>query len=286
MTVELITGKAGTPHVSSDDIGAMQAGLVGYGNYLLQAKDGTFPKMTLKDNNHVTVPVMNLILEGRYTRVTAADEVTIQSGTSGQKRNDLICLKYTRDSSQVEKVEWVVLKGTNTTGTPADPSVPSGSIIDGSATAYAKIARVSLNGITASAPVMLATNLPPIGDSVTPIRMTKITGDELGASISVTPCSTLSGEDTHLMNIRIRWVNNGEFTSTAWNNVELFKFEGWRTTTEAFGWYFDNAGDAAVASNSAFYANGNTVSWRARGNYLIQAKTWHNGGIIAPVVRA
>lgn len=29
MTVELITGFAGTPHIGSDDIGAFQAGLVG-----------------------------------------------------------------------------------------------------------------------------------------------------------------------------------------------------------------------------------------------------------------
>ena len=33
MTVELITGYAGTPHIGSDDIGAFQAGIVGPGDY-------------------------------------------------------------------------------------------------------------------------------------------------------------------------------------------------------------------------------------------------------------
>ena len=35
MTVELITGYAGTPHIGSDDIGAFQAGIVGPGDYAL-----------------------------------------------------------------------------------------------------------------------------------------------------------------------------------------------------------------------------------------------------------
>jgi len=40
MTMNLITGKAGAPHITSSDQGAMQAGLVGNGNYLLQGSDG------------------------------------------------------------------------------------------------------------------------------------------------------------------------------------------------------------------------------------------------------
>lgn len=35
MTVELITGFAGTPHIGSDDVGAFNAGLVGPGDYAL-----------------------------------------------------------------------------------------------------------------------------------------------------------------------------------------------------------------------------------------------------------
>lgn len=35
MTVELITGYAGTPHIGSADIGAFQAGIVGPGDYAL-----------------------------------------------------------------------------------------------------------------------------------------------------------------------------------------------------------------------------------------------------------
>ena len=48
MTMNLITGKAGAPHITSSDQGAMQAGLVGNGNYLLQGGDVKFPAVTMQ----------------------------------------------------------------------------------------------------------------------------------------------------------------------------------------------------------------------------------------------
>ena len=89
MTMNLITGKAGAPHITSSDQGAMQAGLVGNGNYLLQGGDGKFPAVTMQSANKALVPVLNLVIEGRYARVTAAETVTIESGVTGQNRNDL-----------------------------------------------------------------------------------------------------------------------------------------------------------------------------------------------------
>ena len=102
MTMNLITGKAGAPHITSSDQGAMQAGLVGNGNYLLQGSDGKFPAVTMQSANKALIPVLNLVIEGRYARVTAAETVTIESGVTGRNRNDLICVKYTRDSNNIE----------------------------------------------------------------------------------------------------------------------------------------------------------------------------------------
>jgi hypothetical protein len=125
MTMNLITGKAGAPHITSSDQGAMQAGLVGNGNYLLQGSDGKFPAVTMQSANKALIPVLNLVIEGRYARVTAAETVTIESGVTGRNRNDLICVKYTRDSNNIETIALAVLKGTATSGTAADPTVPS-----------------------------------------------------------------------------------------------------------------------------------------------------------------
>ena len=167
MTMNLITGKAGAPHITSSDQGAMQAGLVGNGNYLLQGSDGKFPAVTMQSANKALIPVLNLVIEGRYARVTAAETVTIESGVTGRNRNDLICVKYTRDSNNIETIALAVLKGT---GTAADPTVPSGSILNNSGTVWIPIARIPISGITAGTPVMLVKQLPPMSqlwDSVT-----------------------------------------------------------------------------------------------------------------------
>lgn len=170
MTTTLITGKGGTPHITSGDMGAMQAGVIGNGSYLLQGSDGTFPTVTMQDANHALIPVLNLVVEGRYARVTEAETATIESGMSGQNRNDLVCLKYTRNNQNIETAAIAVLKGTPNTGTAADPTVPSGSIHSASDTAWIPIARIPIRGITPGTPVMLIKQLPPMSklwDSVT-----------------------------------------------------------------------------------------------------------------------
>ena len=170
MTTTLITGKGGTPHITSGDMGAMQAGIIGNGSYLLQGADGKFPAVTMQDANHALIPVLNLVVEGRYARVTEAETATIESGMSGRNRNDLVCLKYTRNGQNIETAAIAVLKGTPNTGTAADPTVPSGSIHSASGTAWIPIARIPISGITPGTPVMLIKQLPPMSklwDSVT-----------------------------------------------------------------------------------------------------------------------
>ena len=170
MTTTLITGKGGTPHITSGDMGAMQAGVIGNGSYLLQGADGKFPAVTMQDANHALIPVLNLVVEGRYARVTEAETATIESGVSGQNRNDLVCLKYTRNGQNIETAAIAVLKGTPNTGTAADPTVPSGSIHSASGTVWIPIARIPISGITPGTPVMLIKQLPPMSklwDSVT-----------------------------------------------------------------------------------------------------------------------
>lgn len=177
---KLITGKQAIPQIGSDDDGAMHAGIFGYGIYLLQNKSGNFPVVTMQNANTASIPDMCLIVEGRFVRQVAATTVTIQSGSSGMKRNDLICLKYVKDSDGNETTTWQVFRGSATSGTPADPTIPSGRIIDGVSTSYTAVARVSLNGITPGTPVMLVTNLPPVGDSVP--RMPLIAGGQVGGA--------------------------------------------------------------------------------------------------------
>lgn len=163
MTVELITGFAGTPHIGSDDIGAFQAGIVGPGDYALTT--GNQLKATMSNANTIAVQSGDAVLNGRHVHLTGTTTATVQSGTQGQKRNDLAVLRYTKNTTTgVETCSIVVLKGTPTTGTPAAPAHNTGSILDGVATHDMPLYRIPIDGITVGTLVPLFNVLKPMKD--------------------------------------------------------------------------------------------------------------------------
>lgn len=167
MTIECVDGQMATPHITGAQKGAIHAGVFGSGSYVLAT--GNQCKATQNSATSVTVGTGDLIIHGRHHQIVSAETVTIQSGTQGQKRNDLICVVYHRDAQGIEQPTVTVLKGTPTTGTPADPTVPTGNVLNGDAVDYFPLYRVSLNGTTASAPVRLfkvSPTLASLGDSV------------------------------------------------------------------------------------------------------------------------
>lgn len=249
MTLNLITGKAGAPHITSSDQGAMQAGLVGNGNYLLQGGDGRFPAVTMQSANKALVPVLDLVIEGRYARVTAAETVTVESGVTGRNRNDLICVKYTRGPDNIETIALAVLKGTATSGTAADPMVPSGSILNDSGTVWIPIARIPISGITAGTPVMLVRRLPPMSqlwDSVT-------------QTLIESPSGTVTGvKSGKIAQISVNWKSA---SADSWGGGRFGTVpEGWRPATVTHGTWSGRDGasqrDFILETNGDFrYAN-------------------------------
>lgn len=172
--MELVTGKAGTPHVSSADDGRRIAGEVGVGSYVLQTGGRLAP--SLVDANTVRFATGDMVVQGRHIGLTAPEDVKVASGTQGKKRTDYICVHYKRDVSGanptlVETCEWKVLQGTPGTNATA-PSVPAGSILDGDADVTVPIASVDFNGLTTGTPKLLIPALTPLanlGDSVSRI---------------------------------------------------------------------------------------------------------------------
>ena len=79
-------------------------------------------------------------------------------------RNDIVCLKYEYDNGTgVESASIAVIKGTAVSGTPSDPTIPSGSILNGSSTAYMALWRIPIDGITVNTPECL------FGDVMVPL---------------------------------------------------------------------------------------------------------------------
>ena len=175
--MELVTGKAGVPHVSSADDGRRIAGEVGAGSYVLQTGGRLAP--SLVDANTVRFATGDMIVQGRHIGLTAPEDVKVASGTQGKKRTDYICVHYKRDVSGanptlVETVEWTVLQGTPGTDATA-PSVPAGSILAGDADVTVPVCSVSFDGLTTGEPKLLIGELTPLatlGDSVSRVLAT------------------------------------------------------------------------------------------------------------------
>ncbi len=166
MTIELVDGKAGTAHISSEDKAIIHQAKFSKSDVVFDW--GDVFKCTMGSANKATIGTGCASIQGLDWHITAAESVTIANGSQGMKRNDIICAHYHRDSSTgVEKVELAVLKGSPNATTAADPTIPSGEILSGAVDAYMPLWRIPLDGITVGTPVRLFTPKGALWDSVT-----------------------------------------------------------------------------------------------------------------------
>lgn len=161
MTIELVTGHAGSAHISAADAGALNAGIVGSGEYVFSTANQF--SCTVQSANLVSVATGDALFEGRHVRITTTEQVAIDNGAQGVNRNDIICIKYANVGG-VESATLEVVKGTAVSGTPSDPTIPSGSIISGSSTAYMRLWRIPIEGISVGTPEKL------FGEALTPLK--------------------------------------------------------------------------------------------------------------------
>jgi hypothetical protein len=164
MAIELVTGHSGAAHVSGADAGAMHAGICGSDSYVL----GAVPSVTMSDANTLVIQPCDLMVEGRHVRLSGTNTLSIRSGAQTGKRNDLVYVRYTYDSSTgTESAKLGVKEGTTAT-TATDPALDNpSSVLDGATIADVAIARVSLDALTPTATWLLPQlpTLKALGDS-------------------------------------------------------------------------------------------------------------------------
>ena len=158
MAFEIVDGMTGTKHINSDDLAALNTATVGKADCVLKYGDDF--ALTMASANSATLGTGVGMVGGRRFWNQAPTSLTIQSGTQGQKRNDLVVARYEKTSAGIESITPVVIKGTPTTGAAADPEVTANDL---------KLWRVTLDGINAGTPVRLfepVTPLATLGESV------------------------------------------------------------------------------------------------------------------------
>lgn len=166
MTIELVDGKAGVAHISSEDKAIIHQAKFGKSDMVFDW--GDVLKCTMGSANKATIGTGCASIQGLDWHITSAESVTISNGSQGMKRNDIICAHYHRDSKTGnENVELTVLKGSPNATAAADPTIPSGKILSGAVDAYMSLWRIPLDGITVGTPVRLFTPRGALWDSVT-----------------------------------------------------------------------------------------------------------------------
>ena len=144
MAFEIVDGMTGTKHISSDDLSALNVATIGKANCVLEYGDDF--KLTMASANSATLGTGVGMVGGKRFWNQAATSLTVQSGTQGQKRNDLVVARYAKTSAGIESITPVVIKGTPSTGTAVDPATTSNDL---------KLWRIPLNGISVGTPVKL-----------------------------------------------------------------------------------------------------------------------------------
>lgn len=166
MTIELVDGKAGVAHISSEDKAIIHQAKFSKSDVVFDWGDAF--KCTMGNANKATIGTGCASIQGLDWHITSAESVTISNGSQGMKRNDIICAHYHRNSYDgIENVELTVLKGSPNATAAADPTIPSGKILSGAVDAYMPLWRIPLDGITVGTPVRLFTPRGALWDSVT-----------------------------------------------------------------------------------------------------------------------
>lgn len=119
--MDIITGSTGTNHVTSADDRALNAGIIGLGNYVLNT--GNKLSANINSSNVVRISSGDIVMNGCHARIRYGEyeDVTFNStGSDDMKRIDLIVARYERVGN-IESVTLEVIEGTPST----NPSAPT-----------------------------------------------------------------------------------------------------------------------------------------------------------------
>lgn len=146
--MKIVSGKTGTPHVTSEQFRQIIEGTIGQGSYILKSGENLEPE--LSSNNMLKIRGGMMSHHGNVSCVelNTYDDVTLTNGSQGVKRIDLIVNRYTRnDETGLEKNEWVVIIGTPDASSPKVPQHTIGNLQNGDLTDDCPVFEVHYDGI-------------------------------------------------------------------------------------------------------------------------------------------
>ena len=146
--LHLVTAHLDEPHVTAENQGNLNIEIFGNGDFVFDA--GRNFEAGIISNNLVRIYDGRAMMEGRYFELDEGDyeDVTVENGTQGQKRIDLIVARYVKDSeTAIETISLEIIKGTPSE-TPVQPEYNDGSILAGDTLVDFPMYAIHLDGIS------------------------------------------------------------------------------------------------------------------------------------------
>lgn len=148
--MELVTGYHGVNHVTAEQLADLQAGILG-GDYVLNI--GEKLRCDIVTSNKIRIFDGVIVFGGKQAIIEAGDyeDITIENGTLGLYRNDIVVVKYVKDEETgIEGTTLEVLKGA-TASEAVDPLYTTNDIRSGAFESEIPLYRVKLNGLAIEA---------------------------------------------------------------------------------------------------------------------------------------
>ena len=148
--MNIVTGYRGEPHITSQQKRNINIGIFGSGAHIIKGV-GAELSATVISANEVEIADGMIMCEGCTSEIAhgTTESMTIDNGTQGKLRIDLIVARYNRNTSTgVEDMTLIVIKGTPSASDPQAPAYISGSIAEGDTTVDFPIYQVNIDGIS------------------------------------------------------------------------------------------------------------------------------------------
>lgn len=172
MAIDLVTGHAGTDHVSSASAGRYNAGVCGLEKYVLET--GQQFAAIIESANVIRIASGDAINQGRHITIpqNTYEDADILTGTQGKTRIDVITLRYTKTTQEVggevisvESASIAVIKGAEVASgsTPVAPAINDGDIFNGDVIDDMALYHVLITDLSISSVTPVFTTLKNIG---------------------------------------------------------------------------------------------------------------------------
>lgn len=178
--MKIVSGRTGSPHVTSQQFRQMLEGIIGQGSYIVTSGENLKPE--LSSNNTLKIRSGMMCHHGCVSSVDIGtyDEVTLTNGSQGMKRIDLIVNRHTRNAeTEIENCEWKVIMGTPAASNPIVPGYTAGNLQNGDTVDECPVFQVSYDGINVTAVKSLLETVGSLTELNSKMEKTELTNERI-----------------------------------------------------------------------------------------------------------